>query len=1030
MKQKNLLKITFLFSILLLSYNSFAQLSIDAGSTNYTIDFDNTLSGVNNGVFNGSGLTPTPASGNLDSDAWQIIGLSDGDHNFGDTNTSGDFARGTETGGSASGGISAFEVASSNFAFGFQGTGSDFTPGTIVLKIFNNTGAPITSIDVAYKIWVYNDQGRGSTLNFAHSADDSSYTDVGALDHTTTLAADGSPAWVSTDKSTTIGSLNIAPGLSYYIRWSSEDAGGSGSRDEIAIDDIVVNATTGAATKTVGFDAATSSITETDSDIITSGIPISLINYDTDITITPTVNGSSTVEPADYTIDLTPIVFNANETNNIPLTIHDDADMDNETIIIDFTVTSGTATLGISQHTVTITDDDLPNIIINEILADDGTLDANGDSSTTGSSDEFIEFVNLDNVSYDLTGYTISDSGSIQYTFGATTIPAGGSVVVFSGGTPTGILGISLTAGGLSLNNSGGDTVTLANSGGSTISTYTYGNEATNTIDQSIGRSNDSSGSLIRHTAISTNPVTASPGRTNASGLPFTPLTWAGTTNNWETNANWSSGVAPTASDDVVIPTGLTIYPSATTVITVNSLTIGSGASLIATNTISGTVTYNRSLTNGMQWYLMSSPVVGETYDSGWVSNNSILSGQNDNRGVSTYDNTSLDTDTGAGDTATGNWRYLQDDNSNSGTFDAGQGYGVIRDGAGVVSFTGSGVYTSTQTFSITQGAINNFNMVGNPFTSYLNLGDFFTDNPITTVLVASEAYFWNGATYNTRTSLIDGSYEIAPGQGFFVEAAADTNLTFDINDTNHLADTTEGSDTFQKTSRPEIHLFISEGKNSRYANIYYIDGTTTGFDNGYDGKLFAGIKHSFALYTHLVSDSKGKNYQLQSLPNSDYENMIVPIGVNAEAGKKITFSAEVLNLPTGIKVFLEDKLTSTFTRLDEVNSSYKVTSDSAFDGIGRFYLHTKSSVLSVDDINMQNISMYTTNKTNLRIVGLSEAKSYVKIFNILGKQVLHTSFNSKSGVQNISLPNLSSGIYIVQLETETGTLNKKITLE
>ena len=50
------------------------------------------------------------------------------------------------------------------------------------------------------------------------------------------------------------------------------------------------------------------------------------------------------------------------------------------------------------------------------------------------------------------------------------------------------------------------------------------------------------------------------------------------------------------------------------------------------------------------------------------------------------------------------------------------------------------------------------------------------------------------------------------------------------------------------------------------------------------------------------------------------------------------------------------------------------------------------------------------------------------QLFTILGEQILSTSFKSKS-VNDISLPSLSSGVYIVQLTTEFGKLNKKIVL-
>ena len=69
------------------------------------------------------------------------------------------------------------------------------------------------------------------------------------------------------------------------------------------------------------------------------------------------------------------------------------------------------------------------------------------------------------------------------------------------------------------------------------------------------------------------------------------------------------------------------------------------------------------------------------------------------------------------------------------------------------------------------------------------------------------------------------------------------------------------------------------------------------------------------------------------------------------------------------------------------------------------------------------------TNNSNLRITGLQNGEASVKIFNILGKQVLQKSFTA-NGAKDIPLPNLATGIYIVQLQNEAGSLSKKIILE
>jgi uncharacterized protein (TIGR02646 family) len=235
---------------------------------------------------------------------------------------------------------------------------------------------------------------------------------------------------------------------------------------------------------------------------------------------------------------------------------------------------------------------------------------------------------------------------------------------------------------------------------------------------------------------------------------------------------------------------------------------------------------------------------------------------------------------------------------------------------------------------------------------------------------------------------------------------------------------------TFQKSSTAEVKLMMNDGAANRFAKMYYLDNATKGFDNGYDGETFGGVANTVDVFTNLLENNEGKKYQIQSLPNSDFENMVIPVGVKAAAGKEITFSVEALNIPSGINVYLEDKTTNTVTLLSEANATYKVTLAGALDGIGRFYIHTKaSSVLSTETIALGNVSIYTTDASTLRVAGLSQGKASVKVFSLLGKQVFETSFNA-TGVKDMQLPKLASGIYVVQLATENGTLNKKITLE
>ena len=516
---------------------------------------------------------------------------------------------------------------------------------------------------------------------------------------------------------------------------------------------------------------------------------------------------------------------------------------------------------------------------------------------------------------------------------------------------------------------------------------------------------------------------------------------WDGSIDNdWATVANWSSNSVPTGSSNVRIPgTGITNYPTASAAVTIDNGYIESGATLIAQDAFTGTITYERNL-GTTNWYMVSSPVTGQGIVDFYTTESPALgsgTGNAQNVAIAPYDNSQA--------LAADRWNYYTegqvdgaDGDDTTDTFTSGTGYTVKLGESSDIAFTGTMPVDNFTTLSLTDNSLgsgNAFNLMGNPYPSYIASDETAnaTNNILainTSLLTEETIWIWDqslsGGTgaytqYNNTSGL-----HIAPGQAFFVSANG-ASSTFAINENMQSH---QGTDNFQRTetTRPEINLVMTDGSITRDADIFYIDGTTTGFDNGYDSSIFGGVSHSFAVFTETIANGNGKRLGIQSLPNSDLESMVIPVGVIADA-VEITFSAVALNLPTGIKVFLEDRTTNTFTHLDEANSEYKITLSEALNGIGRFYLHTKASVLALNDVTLENVSIYKTNNSTLRVVGLSQGKTNVKLFNILGKQVLNTSFKS-NGVSEISLPKLATGVYIVQLENKAGKLNKKIVLE
>tara|TARA_B100000809_G_scaffold213624_1_gene218084 strand:+ start:50136 stop:52052 length:1917 start_codon:yes stop_codon:yes gene_type:complete len=111
----------------------------------------------------------------------------------------------------------------------------------------------------------------------------------------------------------------------------------------------------------VGLEARTSSITETDTDQ-TVMIAVTMTNYDgspVDISVTAT----GTAAGADYTLNTTSLSFTADGSQNISLTLKDDVDIIDETVILTLAETTATGiTVSASKHTVSIADDETADV--------------------------------------------------------------------------------------------------------------------------------------------------------------------------------------------------------------------------------------------------------------------------------------------------------------------------------------------------------------------------------------------------------------------------------------------------------------------------------------------------------------------------------------------------------------------------------------------------------------------------------------------------------------------------------------------
>lgn len=172
-----------LLAFLFFSISLSAQLQIDSLNKAYLIDFDKTVNGVNNGAYNGSGLDPSPATGQLDGDAWEIIG-------------SGTFNNSTTSPSGANGGVYGFEVSTGNRTLGVQTDNSNFntTGDGITLLVENTTGSNISQLTWTGDVLEYDNGNKEVDVYLQYSEDKSNWI---PLSNFTTARNTSSSSWVS-----------------------------------------------------------------------------------------------------------------------------------------------------------------------------------------------------------------------------------------------------------------------------------------------------------------------------------------------------------------------------------------------------------------------------------------------------------------------------------------------------------------------------------------------------------------------------------------------------------------------------------------------------------------------------------------------------------------------------------------------------------------------------------------------------------------------------------------------------------------
>ncbi|WP_417861286.1 T9SS type A sorting domain-containing protein [Winogradskyella sediminis] len=464
-------------------------------------------------------------------------------------------------------------------------------------------------------------------------------------------------------------------------------------------------------------------------------------------------------------------------------------------------------------------------------------------------------------------------------------------------------------------------------------------------------------------------------------------------------------------------------------------------SSLILNGSIAGTINYERHVNivgtaAGGGNDLIAAPLSGLTFDTfltlGSPTNATKLASNGFVYGFGPYNNTA------------GNTAYENFDISATTALEVGKGYRAATVTSDqVLTFTGAVVTDNVSATISSPVGGNQWNLIGNPYPSYLSASEFLTANAAVLDEDAVAIYGYNSGTYSGSEATTGNftiinaatteTLNIAPGQGFLVAAKNTTDNVVFNNGSSSTTDmrTLIGSDDYIVGRSPSMSYNLKldlVGSSNYRTNFYFNDNSSLGLDPGYDAKVF-GAAPEFALYSHLVENNEDVNFALQSLNTSSLSNVTIPLGVNANQGEQISFTISQSTLPNTVDVYLEDTVTNTTTLLN--SSDYTLTPNSNLNGIGRFYLRLNNNTLSTNVNTLDALTIYTKEADKTIVVAGQLVKATkATIYDLQGRVIISKNLIRSSRSQAIDVSRLTVGVYVIELNDKTQYKTQKVILK
>ncbi len=370
----------------------------------------------------------------------------------------------------------------------------------------------------------------------------------------------------------------------------------------------------------------------------------------------------------------------------------------------------------------------------------------------------------------------------------------------------------------------------------------------------------------------------------------------------------------------------------------------------------------------------------------------------------------------------------------------------------------------------------NNINLVGNPYASALDANDFINQN---LTAISGTLYFWEHYStnsshvlasyqggYATRT-LVGGVAPIAPvgisglgsstrvparfipvGQGFFIKGN-DTGgtVTFSNKQRQFIKENNPNSndmfrsvptivdadaalnaeDTYEEDQYMKVRLASNshDGHHRQLLLGFMDEHATPDIDLGYDAISIDNQPTDIFFYT------KERKLVIQG-DGFFNPNNIYPVGVKTDAAGIVQFMLDgTENFPADQPIYIHDALNNSYN--DIRTGIYETEIATAGTVLERFTLTFTAAPISkssqIADLNNDLKMQFSSadNMVNVQNLILDATVKKVTLINLLGQTMAEWTITSETqSLIKLKAPVLSTGTYIIKVQTDKGDFSKK----